>query len=921
MRTKKNVMKMLISLALAIALVFSFAACKTQTDPETPDPDPEVPEKMEIAEYVNKLSEDAYTVEGLTDSYGLSDPSNVGVRKSGREQAKYPAPADAEFAAGAVFDMETYKTEGAGDTEAFVAALEAAKAYQESAGTSVKIKLPDRALNIESAASSIADGTYTFAIDGFDGLCIEGGENTVLVIDTGSAWMGGMSFTDCDGLQLENVRIDYKILPALAGVIESGDKESLTVTMRVPESQKESFAALSQNTALGGTLYSYIEYDKYTSAPKEGGAFLISDEGMFEKVTFTGADTITVQFKEGYRDSFVKPRNGDIVALGFAMYGKNGMNFSGCKDVYVENSAVYTCPGMAITVSDTENFYANRFDVCLKDDRIMTATADGYHIASCTGTVQITNCLIENTHDDALNIKSGYYYSLNSADSVSRTLTIAQKTGKIPLPKEGETLKVYSQTDFSERGSFTVVSAEAVGSTYVVTVKERIKGDVDWTKCVVTNVSAVPAFTFSDNIVQNKRNRGILVQIPRSVIENNTFRNVGQGAIMIHSSLDVFNEATMPSDMTVRNNKLINNGYLLYNALRGSVAVFAIAEGGLVAPSDTISGIRISNNFISNTGNAGISLRGVGAPDTVIESNLFYNAGRTSSSEMTECAVELENVNDIELKNNYNYNTLGSDTFAGINIAGTTDTKTITLTDNYNLKYKEYDGVVPQVEVSKLQNGAITVDGDLSDWQDKGTVIEMDGSSLATGDEIAPSEYKDVFDVKFARIAWTDEGIYFGFDVKDDTLDFSSVLDFWNGDCVEIFMSAITDMPNADMQLYRNDGDVLQIAFGPTWAGYYAMGKTRTNDKFISGVSSMQISVKTTAEGYCGEFFLPFTLADGLRQNIEEGKPIAMAFVFADADRDELNRKRLQVGNVPHFVENYKTKTEKMPQFYFVDGQ
>lgn len=66
---------------------------------------------------------------------------------------------------------------------------------------------------------------------------------------------------------------------------------------------------------------------------------------------------------------------------------------------------------MAITVSGVENFYANRFDVALKDDRIMTATADGYHLQACLGEVKITNSIIENTHDDALNIKSGYYYS------------------------------------------------------------------------------------------------------------------------------------------------------------------------------------------------------------------------------------------------------------------------------------------------------------------------------------------------------------------------------------------------------------------------------------------------------------------------------------------------------------------------------
>ena len=288
---------------------------------------------------------------------------------------------------------------------------------------------------------------------------------------------------------------------------------------------------------------------------------------------------------------------------------------------------------------------------------------------------------------------------------------------------------------------------------------------------------------------------------------------------------------------------------------------------------------------------------------------------------MTECAVELENVNEIELVNNYNYNTLGSETFVGINTAGTTDTKTIVLKDNYNLRYKECDGEVPQIDVFKLDKDVIKIDGDISDWNDVGTAIEMNGSSLATGDEINPADYADVFGVEVARIAWTDEGLYFGFKVRDNKPDYASVLDFWNGDCVEIFMSTVIDMPNADMQLYRNKGDVLQMAFAPTWAGGFTFGNSRTSDKFIDGKAQMRVAVKTVSDGYSGEIFIPFTLADGMKTCIDEGKPVAMAFIFADADRDELNRKRLQVGNVPHFVENYKTKTEKMPQFNFKNGQ
>ena len=202
-----------------------------------------------------------------------------------------------------------------------------------------------------------------------------------------------------------------------------------------------------------------------------------------------------------------------------------------------------------------------------------------------------------------------------------------------------------------------------------------------------------------------------------------------------------------------------------------------------------------------------------------------------------------------------------------------------------------------------------------------GTALEMDGSSLATGDEISPSEYADVFGVEFARIAWTDEGIYFGFRVRDDKPDYASVVDFWNGDCVEIFMSEIIDMPNADMQLYRNNGDVMQMAFAPAWTGGFTLGASRTSDKFREGVSQFKVSVVVTSDGYSGELFIPFTLAEGFKACAQEGRPIAVAVVFADKDRDELNRKRLQVGNVPHFVENYKTKTEKMPQFYLVNGQ
>jgi len=58
--------------------------------------------------------------------------------------------------------------------------------------------------------------------------------------------------------------------------------------------------------------------------------------------------------------------------------------------------------------------------------------------------------------------------------------------------------------------------------------------------------------------------------------------------------------------------------------------------------------------------------------------------------------------------------------------------------------------------------------------------IEMNGSSLATGMRSILLIIADVFGVEVARIAWTDEGLYFGFKVRDNKPDYASVLDFWN---------------------------------------------------------------------------------------------------------------------------------------------
>ena len=485
------------------------------------------------------------------------------------------------------------------------------------------------------------------------------------------------------------------------------------------------------------------------------------------------------------------------------------------------------------------------------------------------------------------------------------------------MTEVGDTVEFYDSATFERLGSFTVTEVSGDTGAMQLTVKQRISGSVDWSNAMMTNVSKVAEFTFKNNIVRNKRNRGILVQVRGALIENNAFLNVGHGSMQIASAMDQYNECTLPKDIVIRNNKLINNGYLLGEGLRGDISAFAIGSGALVAPSGTVTGIEVTNNYISNTGNAGISFRGVG--DSTVKNNLFYNTARVYASILTECCIELENCAALAIEGNYNYNTNDSESFSGIIPSGTTKTEDIALTNNVNLKYQEIDGDVPNTMVSKLAGGTITVDGDISEWENIGSEIAMDGASLTTGDEILHDAYKDVFDVLMCKIAWTDEGIYFAFNIYDNKLDFKTIANFWEGDCAEFFLSTVTDMPNADFQLFKNDGDVLQMSVVPSWNPCYTVAESRTNAAIAAGRAHISAAAALRSDGYSGEVFLPFSLFQTAKTSIDEGKSIAMAFVFMDGDRDDIGRKRVQVSNVPHFVEAYKTKTAKMPVFTFVD--
>ena len=364
----------------------------------------------------------------------------------------------------------------------------------------------------------------------------------------------------------------------------------------------------------------------------------------------------------------------------------------------------------------------------------------------------------------------------------------------------------------------------------------------------------------------------------------------------------------LAKDILIENNKFINNNYNL--GLYADIEIAATGRAGTTANPETIEGIEIKNNFFANSGSYSIYMAACG--DCKIANNLFYDVGKYFISENALGAITFVNTKNVEVSENYNHYTLGEETFAGLSYGGLTDWDTIKLISNTNLSL-----YIPQVDVSvtevKKSTNNFVIDGNLNDWVSTGTEIEIVGKSLSSG--AAYDSESDEFGLQWLKLTWKDDGIYFAFDVKDDKLDFGLKNMWWGKDVVEVFFSSVLDIPNADIQLTKNDGPTFQAAFTPEWN--YSFNKNRTSDEIAEKMNQWQVSVVKNSHGYQGEVFIPFEAMGSLKSLITDEREFAMSFVIADAARED-GRERLQISNTAHFVETNKYVSSRMPRVIFV---
>ena len=475
-------------------------------------------------------------------------------------------------------------------------------------------------------------------VETIDDLYLVGQEHT-LFLATG--WQSYLKATSCKNLHINNIQFDMEHSPTVSGVISSfEEKDGYTdVTLDIPDEFDMTYQGYQlfdpTNTSNGQCSYMECYYDgvtgKYVPDPNHNLFFNSSTAtsafGVDGAVCSPGKMVVRLKHSFPYC-SYKTPVIGTHVSFAFTMYQNFGLSFDNCEELFIENINVYVTGGMGVHFSAGKNIYLNRANFRNKEgsSRIMTCTADIIHSVTVENDLKITNCLLEASHDDALNIKM-WYANIGEASKIKSTYLIRQGSQTPGTKFEvGDIIELIDKTTMERVKRFEIIESEKTGANYEVKVKglDGSKVATEDTQYMVANDNKATHLYLHNCLIQNKRNRGILLQCRYSEISNCCFRNVIHGPIQILGIIDSFGEAVLPAHVTVKDNKFLN-------CRSTDVSIFSYGNTGHGVPGN-IHHIKVMNNYFRNSYNH--SIRVTAASDVEVHNNLMHSTSKTNGQFM-----------------------------------------------------------------------------------------------------------------------------------------------------------------------------------------------------------------------------------------------------------------------------------------------
>jgi hypothetical protein len=336
---------------------------------------------------------------------------------------------------------------------------------------------------------------------------------------------------------------------------------------------------------------------------------------------------------------------GDVVVLRHQVYHTDVFWVNGCRDVRFEGVTVYAAPGMALLAEASTNITIDHFRIEPRPGtrRLMSTCADGLHIASCRGQIDIRNCYLAGLGDDCINVHGR---ELEVVERINGRTVLVDRSDHIPfrafnLALPGDRVEFLDHRSLASLGESEVVQAEGGAN-------ERLRLSDDLPPALapgdlLCNIGEVAQVTISDCQFPGNRARAILTH-RNTVIERCSFADQLYEAILVlFDNTNAENGPTL-GNVTISHNEFRGTGraQLPHGAIR--VESRAVKPDRSVEPVSSISGreIKIVENRFVDSGESAIEIGET--RDIVIAGN--HINGRKGP------AIVLQNVRSVTIDDN-----------------------------------------------------------------------------------------------------------------------------------------------------------------------------------------------------------------------------------------------------------------------------
>lgn len=394
-------------------------------------------------------------------------------------------------------------------------------------------------------------------------------------------WMEPVSLTDCEGVTIRGITIDYKRKPFVSG-------EVTHVASTYFDVQFGEEKAVTGKMPLTRLTF----WDKAANR-------LFPEPIYFPKRELLGNNRVR------FHHAVPAGLKGSHVTVLNSLHFRPAILIYRSASTTLEDVTILAQAGMGVVGFDSRDIFLKRLSVRPARGYFQSTNTDATHFACCEGMLHFQGCYFQGQGDDATNVH-GYYQTIVGAEGREAVLEVKAATYThaqvADVPRVGDEMELVEISTLQPVRTYKVtgVRHQAPETQVHVTLSDELPANASG--YYLMNVSKLPRLVFEHSVINSHLARGILVKTRDVVIRDNVFRNCTGTAVHIGAEAN-WHEGTHARNVLVEDNVMTGCGTGA-GSQAGAAGISVIIEARNTAHTYLHEKITVRNNLIKGEGNA-----------------------------------------------------------------------------------------------------------------------------------------------------------------------------------------------------------------------------------------------------------------------------------------------------------------------------